>query len=421
MALLQYRGLRRRRGKAKATGRAKGDELRRVASEPQWSMGLATTASVLTVAAAAAVSYNILSSLLLLTLRLLPLLLLMLLLLLLLLVLLFRLRLLYGQCRLALSGASWGVVLGLRGRLSVERYVGLFCARIHDLPPGATAVNATHRMHLAGRGSEKMEQRCEKAHIFLPRHDDSGSLTAMADKIADLEKPSFLVDDTLVIGLEVTAWGTSQKRKWQLPLAPGPAGRVVDGGAGDQTRAALAGNSVALLASGQAADVEVRGALSEAGEQAVKAHRLVLAARSPVFNRTMLESGTRESQAGAGLSLEGVGRATMEHFVRVQYTGGFSQESLDDRSSLCHLLCLGPVSHVLLRSFQPPAVATRAQKLPIQPIGLRGILLRMLSTMKHEARPPPPPPPRPPLFSSSLLLLLPPPPPSLQSCARGTA
>ena len=40
MALLQYRGLRRRRGKAKATGRAKGDELRRVASEPQWSMGL---------------------------------------------------------------------------------------------------------------------------------------------------------------------------------------------------------------------------------------------------------------------------------------------------------------------------------------------------------------------------------------------
>ena len=35
MALLQYRGLRRRRGKAKATGRAKGDELRRVASEPQ--------------------------------------------------------------------------------------------------------------------------------------------------------------------------------------------------------------------------------------------------------------------------------------------------------------------------------------------------------------------------------------------------
>jgi len=106
-------------------------------------------------------------------------------------------------------------------------------------------------------------------------------------------------------------------------------------------RAALATDLAALLTGGQATDVEVIGALSEAGEQAVKAHRLVLAARSPVFNRMMLESGMRESQAGARISLEGADRSTTEHFVRFLYTGGLSEESLDDPSSLCHLLSLG--------------------------------------------------------------------------------
>lgn len=159
-------------------------------------------------------------------------------------------------------------------------------------------------------------------------------------KTSDLEASPFLMDDSISIELQVTAWAADVKERVRiLPMAPGSSGSAIRCGKGDQKQRTLARDLAALLASCQGADVDLGG--KEASGWTVKAHRVVLAARSPVFNRMLFQSGMRESSADAKIPLGDFDQAIVQQFVRFLYSDELEQDLAKDPDALCHLFTLG--------------------------------------------------------------------------------
>merc|ERR1719356_2421537 len=105
------------------------------------------------------------------------------------------------------------------------------------------------------------------------------------------------------------------------------------------SKRALVGDWTSALASEQATDIEVCGVLGE-GDEAMKAHRLVLAVRSPVFRGMLQSSPMRESQQDHRICLDGVDQAIVRCFVKFLYTEEVDQETLRNQDAVCHLLSL---------------------------------------------------------------------------------
>lgn len=94
-------------------------------------------------------------------------------------------------------------------------------------------------------------------------------------------------------------------------------------------------------APGIAAGGAVCADASKLEEPPLRAHRLVLATRSPVFERMLLSSGMREAQQGFDeLYLEGADAKVASWFVRFIYTDEVPAEAWDDQEALCFLLAL---------------------------------------------------------------------------------
>jgi len=242
---------------------------------------------------------------------------------------------------LEVAGARFRLEAYFSGqKKSPEGMFGLFCAREKDDSPDATPVFARFEITVVAKGGSDMTLDEANLIEFLHGGYDRGWVSF--GKIDTLEKPPFLVDDTLIIGLQVSAFSASQKREWTLPRAPGSHGDATTAaGAAQRRRTALVEDLAGLLAGGQGADVEISSGLGEDVRQVLKAHRVVLAARSPVFNRMLLQSGMRESQVGAQISLDGVDHSIAEQFVRFLYTEELDPKIFESPDAVCHLLALG--------------------------------------------------------------------------------
>lgn len=225
---------------------------------------------------------------------------------------------------------------------SSEGCFALFCARENDPASDARTVSARFTITVVGKDGcmEFSHDANEEPDTFHPVSDENFGGLADFGTTQNLRSKAYLADDTLTFGLKVTAWTDDPPRCWKLPVAPGSSGCLASRCGAGGKRAALAADWAVLLASGQATDIELTPSLGE-GERGVKAHRLVLAARSAVFNRMLLESSMREAQADAKVVLEGVDRTIAERFVHFIYTDELDQVSVESQDALCHLLTLG--------------------------------------------------------------------------------
>lgn len=145
----------------------------------------------------------------------------------------------------------------------------------------------------------------------------------------------FLVDDTIILELSVTAW-IPQVRSTRIPMAVGSC---------TDTTAAFVTDFAAMLASGQGSDVSLKAGNSNddgTAVQPIKAHRVVLAARSPVFQRMFFgEVSMLETCANAEVCLSDVEPQIAECFVQFLYTGRIKDELWKDDDAVCHLLSAG--------------------------------------------------------------------------------
>lgn len=129
-------------------------------------------------------------------------------------------------------------------------------------------------------------------------------------------------DDVLRIDLDVKVWTDPEV----VSNAPAKALEVCG---------SLAQDFEALLADGIGADVSLRVGVEETVQQA---HRLVLAARSPVFKEMLLTSGMAESAADSVIRIPDMEPQTMRWFLRYLYTDEIDSEASEDCEALCHLL-----------------------------------------------------------------------------------
>lgn len=236
------------------------------------------------------------------------------------------------------AGVSFKLRVFLGG--SKESPHGYFCLWCVG-ESGQYPVRARYRISVVPRGGHERELSKEATYdfsLFSDGPDWAG--WANFGKINELEAPPYLVDDCVRFELQVTAWAVGAPERVQMfPAAARSSSGAARGGKDGHKRGTLAGDLAALLARGQAADVDVGG--GEAGSWTVKAHKLVLAARSPVFNSMLLESGMRESGAGAKIPLDGYDQAIVQQFVRYLYSDEVDQGLQEDADALCHLLTLG--------------------------------------------------------------------------------
>ncbi|CAK0879117.1 unnamed protein product [Prorocentrum cordatum] len=152
--------------------------------------------------------------------------------------------------------------------------------------------------------------------------------------LQSLNTPEYVVDDSLVIELSMKVQRGMMVRELAIHNRSAP------GSGSASANQAFAGDWARFLESGQATDVEIRCAPGE-GEQVVRAHRLVLAARSSVFNRMLLGVPMRERQSDFPVDLSDFDIAVVKRFVHFLYADEVDQDTLVNPDALWHLIKLG--------------------------------------------------------------------------------
>lgn len=156
--------------------------------------------------------------------------------------------------------------------------------------------------------------------------------------LQSLNTPEYVVDDSLVIELAMKVQRGMSVRE------VGSHNRSAASSGSASANQAFAGDWARFLESGQATDVDIKCAPGE-GEQAqaevVRAHRLVLAARSSVFNRMLLGVPMRESQQNFPVDLSDFDSAVVKRFVHFLYADEVDQDALANPDALWHLIKLG--------------------------------------------------------------------------------
>eukprot|EP00746_Dinoflagellata_sp_MGD_P062895 gnl/MRDRNA2_/MRDRNA2_26431_c0_seq1.p1 gnl/MRDRNA2_/MRDRNA2_26431_c0~~gnl/MRDRNA2_/MRDRNA2_26431_c0_seq1.p1 ORF type:complete len:365 (+),score=69.79 gnl/MRDRNA2_/MRDRNA2_26431_c0_seq1:165-1097(+) len=150
---------------------------------------------------------------------------------------------------------------------------------------------------------------------------------------SDLVNKGLMLDSTIIIEVRVKAWipevQTCRKPKRNCP----------------DTTAALVTDLAALLASGEGSDVSLKARIpdSDGNEpQAIRAHRVMLATRSAVFQRMFFGAAPMaEAKADAEVCLSDMEPQVATHFVHFLYTGRVKDEVWKDDDAVCHLLSAG--------------------------------------------------------------------------------
>lgn len=157
-------------------------------------------------------------------------------------------------------------------------------------------------------------------------------------KRADLLRSHCVTDDCLVLQLKVEAWPAAPRTEYCSTLSTFSA-------AGEVPGSSLALDLAELLQRGEGADVEVRaGAPEEEGSAraspcVLRAHRVVLAARSPVFRQMFFSARMRES-VDAHITLGEADPKAVQWFVDFLYSDNIADEVWQDDDAVCHLLAL---------------------------------------------------------------------------------
>lgn len=194
---------------------------------------------------------------------------------------------------------------------------------------------------------------------------------AMSLETLEDGEAGFVVDDVLILELHMQVWEAEAVRTQGTPIAlmrPHTKSAIV--------AASLSADLGALLCSGRATDITVHGAglssgpaavtptaravdsgvtkaececgscaggsssaSSRSSECGIRAHKIILAARSPVLERMLFSSGMRETQQqGFELRLEGADARIAGWFVRFLYSDEVAIEAWEDQEALCYLL-----------------------------------------------------------------------------------
>lgn len=171
-------------------------------------------------------------------------------------------------------------------------------------------------------------------------HKGAGMGWDNVGRFAELVNPLFGLCKQDAVVLELTVkMASSTPRVNRFPLASnwcsGAAGRGHDA----KAARSIADDAAAFLAAAHATDVELKGSLDE-GEAGVPAHRVILAMRSPVFQRMFFASGMLESKSNAAINVEGADRPIVQKFVKFLYSDKLDAETTASWDLLCHLLSL---------------------------------------------------------------------------------
>jgi len=192
----------------------------------------------------------------------------------------------------------------------------------------------------------------------------------------------FVVDDVLLLELHMQVWEAEAVRTQGALMSFSRPPTMPTG-----TTASFSADMSALLRSGRAADITVRagglvssaaaavplacssgsggsqlegvngggvakegsacicescasGTSSCSDDPGIQAHKIILAARSPVFERMLFSSGMLETKQGFELCLEGADARIASWFVRFLYSDEVASEAWDDQEALCYLLTL---------------------------------------------------------------------------------
>mmetsp|Transcript_52052 Transcript_52052/g.100615 ORF Transcript_52052/g.100615 Transcript_52052/m.100615 type:complete len:418 (-) Transcript_52052:196-1449(-) len=135
-------------------------------------------------------------------------------------------------------------------------------------------------------------------------------------------------DDVLVLQLEVEACQIGGLE--EVTQVPSLASTVLDHGR------MLSRDFGELLHKGIATDVE----FCLKGAEPLRAHKLVLAARSPVFESMLLSSGMAESASNSKVELLDTELDVVHLFLQYMYTDKVPPETQQDNEMMCHLLAL---------------------------------------------------------------------------------
>lgn len=155
-------------------------------------------------------------------------------------------------------------------------------------------------------------------------------------KRVDLLRSTCVTDDCLVLQLKVEAWPSPPRTEYCSPV----------GAFSEAPGASLASDLAELLQRGEGADVEVRAgaAPDEEGSgkgppSVLRAHRVVLAARSPVFRQMFFSARMRES-LDAHITLGDADPKAVQWFIDFLYSDNIADEVWQDDEAVCHLLAL---------------------------------------------------------------------------------
>lgn len=135
----------------------------------------------------------------------------------------------------------------------------------------------------------------------------------------------FLKDDTLTFSVTLKAWVEESVVTTSRSYPSSPTNTSLS--------KQLSADLGKLLAEGNHADVVLR-----VGDATLQAHRLILAARSPVFAQMFFGSGMRETKPNAEVLLDDFDLEVVKALLHSLYTGEIQQVFWQDSELLCHLL-----------------------------------------------------------------------------------
>mmetsp|Transcript_63220 Transcript_63220/g.137490 ORF Transcript_63220/g.137490 Transcript_63220/m.137490 type:complete len:378 (-) Transcript_63220:94-1227(-) len=211
----------------------------------------------------------------------------------------------------------------------------------------------------------------------------------------------YVLQDNLILELAVEAWPKVGRRRVLCSpattlTAAEPRGKKVrlessaeaPCGTGDHSALSDFGQ---LLRSGEGSDVVLCGECSDEApaELTFRAHRAILSARSPVFQRMFFGAAMQEAVPGATVKLAEVEPRALGWLLEYIYTERIDSEAWEDDEALCHLLAVADryevVKLVSLCEFQVarqlrPEVAVE-RLLMAERLNLEGLRSKVLDYM----------------------------------------
>jgi len=225
---------------------------------------------------------------------------------------------------------------------STQDHIGVF-ACCHGYAPSMGSLMWMPQIVCINQADEKrnlVKLSLEEKHAKELSQDPANDTSALGQfKFMERAKltDGFMVNGTLVFELRVKAW---------FPVLQ--SSRVSAGAASEpfaSVALAFSGDMAKLLKSAEGSDVSLKAGVQNGDETAaepLRAHRSLLAARSPVFQRMFYGSTTMaEAAASSEVCLSDMDGPTASLFLEFLYTGKVVATVWEDEDAVCHLLLAG--------------------------------------------------------------------------------